>query len=59
MSKSERNGDRLKNSKRIHENRSKRHEIKQIIRDGRFDELDSEEEIEVYKEPDFKLSKDR
>lgn len=59
MSKSTKNGSRLKNAKRREEIREKRREVKQIIREERYDELDSEEMIEPVKEETFNSNSDR
>jgi|APFre7841882630_1041343.scaffolds.fasta_scaffold88624_1 hypothetical protein len=59
MSKSNKNGSRLSNPKRIFENRSKRREIKQIIKEGRFEELSEEEKIIFEKEQEFNSNIDR
>ena len=43
--------NRIKNQSRDRENRSHKREVKQLLREGRFDELKNEEPIYIIKEP--------
>ncbi len=52
MSKSNKNNkDRLKDSKVEYEKRAARHEVKQLIQQGKYDELDKIPDPKVEKEP--------
>ena len=50
MSKTNKNSERLKNSKRREQNREERHEIKQLIKEGKHEDLDTKEPIRANKE---------